>query len=312
MSIVLNGTTGITTPDVTSDGALKIDASAPDDSLVVDASGNVGVGVTPSAWSASIKAIDINTTGFIYGSGASLTIGENGHYDGTAWRYKTTSEATYYANIAGQHRWYIAPSGTAGDAITWTQAMTLNASGQLGINTASPSYTLDVDGTTNATTYRKNGVAGKLLVKSDIVSDGTNYSNTGFTNTFMSDTLAFTPASASSEVWVSIQAFVSLNQTGGDNDAVGTLYAYTVQSNGTTIVSNIGLATGTTDNYIGFFDLAANGQVRHCVSIEGPATRSSDGAVRVRLYGSLGSDATANYAATMTMAVCTATFKEYL
>ena len=46
MSIVLNGTTGITTPDVTSDGALKIDASAPDNSLVVDASGNLGIGST--------------------------------------------------------------------------------------------------------------------------------------------------------------------------------------------------------------------------------------------------------------------------
>jgi len=46
MSIVLNGTTGVTTPDVTSDGSLKIDASAPDDSLVVDASGNVGIGTS--------------------------------------------------------------------------------------------------------------------------------------------------------------------------------------------------------------------------------------------------------------------------
>jgi hypothetical protein len=49
MSIVLNGTTGITTPDVTSDsytGPLSVDASAPDDSLVVDASGNVGIGAS--------------------------------------------------------------------------------------------------------------------------------------------------------------------------------------------------------------------------------------------------------------------------
>jgi len=46
MSIVLNGTTGVTTPDVTSDGSLKIDASAPDDSLVVNASGNVGIGTS--------------------------------------------------------------------------------------------------------------------------------------------------------------------------------------------------------------------------------------------------------------------------
>jgi hypothetical protein len=49
MSIVLNGTTGITTPDVTSDsytGALAVNASAPDNSVVVDASGNFLVGTT--------------------------------------------------------------------------------------------------------------------------------------------------------------------------------------------------------------------------------------------------------------------------
>lgn len=52
MSIVLNGTTGITTPDVTSDsytGALAVNANAPDDSLVVDASGNVGIGTSSPA-----------------------------------------------------------------------------------------------------------------------------------------------------------------------------------------------------------------------------------------------------------------------
>jgi len=46
MTITLNGTTGITTPDVTSSGSLNIDASAPDDSLVVDASGNAGIGTS--------------------------------------------------------------------------------------------------------------------------------------------------------------------------------------------------------------------------------------------------------------------------
>jgi hypothetical protein len=56
MSIVLNGTTGITTPDVTSDGSLKIDASAPDDSLVVDASGNVGIGTSSPSNTLEVKS----------------------------------------------------------------------------------------------------------------------------------------------------------------------------------------------------------------------------------------------------------------
>ena len=46
MTITLNGTTGITTPDITSSGSLNIDASAPDNSLVVTSSGNVGIGTS--------------------------------------------------------------------------------------------------------------------------------------------------------------------------------------------------------------------------------------------------------------------------
>jgi len=45
----------------------------------------------------------------------------------------------------GAHRWYVAPSGTAGNAITFTQAMTLDASGvfQVAQTTAGP---LNVNG----------------------------------------------------------------------------------------------------------------------------------------------------------------------
>jgi hypothetical protein len=47
MAITLDGTTGITTPEIISTaGPVVINASAPDNSMVVDASGNVGVGTT--------------------------------------------------------------------------------------------------------------------------------------------------------------------------------------------------------------------------------------------------------------------------
>jgi hypothetical protein len=49
MTITLNGTTGITTPDITSAGSLNIDASAPDNSLVVNSAGNVGIGTTTNS-----------------------------------------------------------------------------------------------------------------------------------------------------------------------------------------------------------------------------------------------------------------------
>mgnify|MGYP003652572210 CR=1 FL=1 len=56
MTITLNGTTGITTPDITSSGSLNIDASAPDNSLVVNSSGKVGIGTSSPANTLHISA----------------------------------------------------------------------------------------------------------------------------------------------------------------------------------------------------------------------------------------------------------------
>ncbi len=100
----------------------------------LEVSGNLGVGVTPSAWSGTnTKALDISLwTSLANGNafGAALTF--NGYYNGTSWIYKQTNTASKY-ETDGVHRWYTAPSGTAGNPITFTQAMTLDASGNLGL-----------------------------------------------------------------------------------------------------------------------------------------------------------------------------------
>jgi hypothetical protein len=46
-------------------------------------------------------------------------------------KYIGTGNATLYIQISGQHIFYTAPSGTAGGAISSTQALTLNANGAL-------------------------------------------------------------------------------------------------------------------------------------------------------------------------------------
>jgi len=51
-------------------------------------------------------------------------------------QYITSDFATAYQMQDGKHSWSIAPSGTAGNAITFTQAMTLDASGRLLVGTA--------------------------------------------------------------------------------------------------------------------------------------------------------------------------------
>ena len=98
----------------------------------VDANGSVGVGVTPSAWS-SYKGFDINTYGSISADTATTVMSGNSYYNGTNWIYKLTARSSDYYQANGSHVWRYAASGTAGNAITFTQAMTLDSSGNLGL-----------------------------------------------------------------------------------------------------------------------------------------------------------------------------------
>jgi len=117
--------------------------------LTLDSSGNLGLGVTPSAWQAALgKVIQLGTGSAIVGdSGAGrLRSIANAYFDGTNWRYIVDGYATYmYQNgSTGETSWQQAASGTAGNAITFTQAMTLDASGNLGVGTTSPNAALEL------------------------------------------------------------------------------------------------------------------------------------------------------------------------
>ena len=102
--------------------------------VIIDDSNNVGVGVTPSAWSTTnTKAIDFHTNGAVGIVNGGLNLKYNHYYNGTNDIYKVDGFASNYLQNSGQHRWYTAPSGTAGNAITWTNAMTLDTSGKLNI-----------------------------------------------------------------------------------------------------------------------------------------------------------------------------------
>ena len=110
----------------------------------LDSSGNLGLGVTPSAWNGLFKAIQVGgLSSFGYDNSFGQTIVTNNAYgtgSGTyAYLNATSLQAARYEQKLGTHAWFTAPAGTAGNAITFTQAMTLDASGNLGIGTASPS-----------------------------------------------------------------------------------------------------------------------------------------------------------------------------
>ena len=102
------------------------------------ASGNLGLGVTPSAWDSQSKAMQFGGGSVWSYQTSQINLMQNSYYDGAAIRYVNTAPATFYRQESGVHQWYTAPSGTAGNAISFTQAMTLDASGNLGVGASSP------------------------------------------------------------------------------------------------------------------------------------------------------------------------------
>jgi hypothetical protein len=126
----------------TADGAAGVT-----ERMRIDSAGNMGLGITPSAWlSTNLKALQVGT-GYMYSAtnSSNLDIGSNAVYDATTtYKYISNGFSSRYQQVSGIHSWHTAPSGTAGNAVTFTQAMTLNASGNLGIGTTTINARLHV------------------------------------------------------------------------------------------------------------------------------------------------------------------------
>ena len=150
MAVVIDGTTGISTPAETVLGNLSYTGTLTGNGGIVnlgsgqvykDASGNLGLGVTPSAWVSGDTILQVKAGSSItslWGRNASGRLISNAYYDGTNYKYYATGTATSFeTNVGGGYNWNIAASGTAGNAITFTQAMTLDSSGNLLVGTTS-------------------------------------------------------------------------------------------------------------------------------------------------------------------------------
>lgn len=107
--------------------------------VLVDASQNIGVaGVTPSAWAGNYKSIQIGQTA-AFGGNSGLNrayMFSNTWFDGSNYKYLTTSQASWYEQSNGAHYWFSAGSGSAGATMTQTQVLNLDVGKTLALQGA--------------------------------------------------------------------------------------------------------------------------------------------------------------------------------
>jgi hypothetical protein len=116
--------------------------------LVFDGT-NLGLGASPTVHSLSgsgYRGFEVGTTAGsgLLGTGTELYLLMNTYFD-SGFKYANTGFASSYLQNAGRHLWYTSASGTAGAAMSRTNAMTLDAAGGLktlntiGVGNTAPS-----------------------------------------------------------------------------------------------------------------------------------------------------------------------------
>jgi len=130
-------------------GALEfVSGGAP--RMVIDSSGNVGIGVTPSAWSSGGKLEAV-----AFGTANQYSDFVSNAYYNSGWKYKTTGGATNIERNASSIMFKTAASGSAGAALTFTERMRIDSSGRVGVGTAAPLSQLQVGHATTVSSDSK-------------------------------------------------------------------------------------------------------------------------------------------------------------
>ena len=145
------------------------DATTP--RVIFDSSGNVGIGVIPSAWDGSMTALQLDTGSIYVNNSGGTYIGANFYYDTTSNtnKYIENNYAAAYGLSNGRHEFYVAGSGTAGNDVSFTEAMRIHSNGKVGIGSdvvSGPAMGLHV-GNGIGTLFGPTGSSGSTYISPD-------------------------------------------------------------------------------------------------------------------------------------------------
>ena len=201
----------------------------------IDSSGNMGIGVVPSSQFSTVKALQIGALGatIICGNtsaGGTSAFGQNYYVDPSTadFKYAASSYATTnYTQSQGEHRWFNAPSGTAGNTITFTQAMTLNSTGSFtvigAVSAAGGTHTIRDSGSSPDTLRLYNNTdsnntgnrflicdAGASVLRAEIRTNG-GLANYSANNANLSDRNAKKDISLAADTWNCVKEWEIVN-----------------------------------------------------------------------------------------------------
>jgi len=145
--------------------------------LGITADGHVGIGVTPSAWPTNADSIALQIgTGFAaFGRGSGDEdrggIAVNYYTNGTDNKYIANGHSNRVYMNDGNIDFQYAPSGNAGNNITFTSGIRMKADGNVGIGTTSPLSKLHIVGSDDQDNFKVDVSGSEFVIHTD-TTDG--------------------------------------------------------------------------------------------------------------------------------------------